>query len=753
MSKRFTIIHLSDAHIGNPKHNPDSITVLEPLIIDIKKIHEESEITPDLIVFSGDLAFGEINEMKLRKQYELAKDFLKEVYNSLGVSYGDIPILLVPGNHDIDRTKITRPQMDYRNKFTEDYVYKIMQDNSLDWKQIRSRQEEWFKFAQSIPKQQWYWDNNIFIQNAIVEHENWRIGIVGLNSSWASHEEEEKSSLWIGKYQYNTAFLKIKDADIKIAALHHPVEWLNEKENSWLRQRFEMEFNILFQGHEHSSWFTDLDNHLKIEAGACYAGSKELNCYSWTEIDLENFKGLIRLRKYNDYGKGGWEGFSIPGKTKEDGTAKVSNFLNKFRLVKSGPSSIIRCIDSFKGSANQEKNIRSNNLKANSGSKDDNDEKDIHMHHDKPSRKDVANKRGDDHMKSIIKRIVNVESVSHELFRLPDVPDEVKEAFAGGQLAEFYINTFNISNQSNLPIDKPKIEMKLSTKGKILGIKGENDINTGDFEVIREKHNQFIIIMDYLDVSLRSEDKFRLIVYTDHPIEMVNVKGHGKGWIAQYNGEIPAGDLNRSIADLNVFIAIEGPIGGGKSTLAKNLQTEWGTNILLEKTLVEKNVYMKKFYQSLNPEDAFPAEVNFLLNRYDNMKAIGEHNYTIIADYFFEKGQIFGKMNLGEKNDLLRIYNNAYYLLKNRVPKPDYIIYLKCSAEDAEILHGRIAKRQDLYDAEIPLEYLRSLCSEYDEFFDKYDEVHCETIDIAKYDTESWAVLSKIKNRIKEYFG
>ena len=77
MTEPFIILHLSDTHIGNPDYQWDSITVFDKLIEDLGNVSKEHSIEPNLIVFSGDLAFGELPTMKLEKQYELVDEFLE----------------------------------------------------------------------------------------------------------------------------------------------------------------------------------------------------------------------------------------------------------------------------------------------------------------------------------------------------------------------------------------------------------------------------------------------------------------------------------------------------------------------------------------------------------------------------------------------------------------------------------------------------------------------------------------------------
>jgi len=106
----------------------------------------------------------------------------------------------------------------------------MMYKKDVSWKRILERQQEWFTFVKSIPGQDWIkWDQDLYLATGIIQHQGRKIGIAGLNSSWASHEAKEKGALWIGKDQYETAYQAIKNADFKIAVAHHPVNGLIRK--------------------------------------------------------------------------------------------------------------------------------------------------------------------------------------------------------------------------------------------------------------------------------------------------------------------------------------------------------------------------------------------------------------------------------------------------------------------------------------------------------------------------------------------
>jgi predicted MPP superfamily phosphohydrolase len=325
MSDKFVILHLSDAHLGNPKCSLDSLNVFDPLLKDLREYSARQSLKPNLIVFSGDLAFGDIPQKSLKDQYADAKDYLLKIFSCFDAKYGELPLLIVPGNHDINQNLIGEGEKLLRPTLTQDKVSAMMMNKKdVSWKHILERQQEWFAFVKCIPDQDWNWNEELYMATGIIHHKDKQIGIAGLNSSWASHGQKEKGELWIGKNQYETAYQAIRAADLKIVVSHHPVEWLHEEDVAALGHKLEIQFQIFLHGHEHSSWFSASDGHLRCAAGACYNGSERKNGYSWLVIDTESSEIAIHLREYTNEGAGSWRANSIDGKTDTNGIATIS---------------------------------------------------------------------------------------------------------------------------------------------------------------------------------------------------------------------------------------------------------------------------------------------------------------------------------------------------------------------------------------------------------------------------------------------
>src|SRR4051794_15109536 len=102
MATPLLILHLSDAHIGNPKYQLDSTEVFDSLFEDLQKLRAKLGRPPDLIVFNGDLVFGQLPNFPIIQQFDSARAWLNRMYESVGSDAVASPTLFVPGNHDIN---------------------------------------------------------------------------------------------------------------------------------------------------------------------------------------------------------------------------------------------------------------------------------------------------------------------------------------------------------------------------------------------------------------------------------------------------------------------------------------------------------------------------------------------------------------------------------------------------------------------------------------------------------------------------
>ena len=210
-----------------------------------------------------------------------------------------------------------------------------------------------------------------------------------------------------------------------------------------------------------------------------------------------------------------------------------------------------------------------------------------------------------------------------------------------------------------------------------------------------------------------------------------------------------------SIFNKYPYIVVEGPIGSGKTTLAKMLADAFPVDYLSEKA--EANPFLPRFYQDAQ-RYSLPTQLFFLFQRANQIKDISQRDMfanPIVADFFLEKDPIFARLNLDDEEYAL--YHQIYHHLQLKSPRPDLVIYLQTPID---ALMERIEERNVSYEQEIPREYIERLANAYSEFFHNYDAspvliVNNEKLNILKNKAAFDLLLSRV-DQIKsqrEYFN
>lgn len=196
------------------------------------------------------------------------------------------------------------------------------------------------------------------------------------------------------------------------------------------------------------------------------------------------------------------------------------------------------------------------------------------------------------------------------------------------------------------------------------------------------------------------------------------------------------------------YIAIEGNIGAGKTSLAKIFSGIYNTDLVLEE--FADNTFLPQFYE--NPERfAFPLEMSFLAERYQQLKARQEsalkNNKVLISDYLFEKSMFFANVNL--KGNELELFRKFFDLINKNLRQPDLILYLNKSTEE---LQKNINKRGRVYEQKIPSEYLENISKQYQQHLNDYKDipvlyVESDNIDFIEDATDLRFLLDLIQNQ------
>jgi deoxyguanosine kinase len=175
-----------------------------------------------------------------------------------------------------------------------------------------------------------------------------------------------------------------------------------------------------------------------------------------------------------------------------------------------------------------------------------------------------------------------------------------------------------------------------------------------------------------------------------------------------------------------MYVAIEGVIGVGKTTLARLLQPAFDAEIILE--VFEENPFLSDFYGD-RERYAFQTQIFFLLSRYHQQRRtvheIVSTGRNVIADYTFAKDALFARINL--KGDELDMYHKVHEALAEKIEKPGLLVYLQATTDT---LMQRIALRDRPYERQMERAYINELNLAYEEFFSKpFDRTPVLTID------------------------
>ena len=195
------------------------------------------------------------------------------------------------------------------------------------------------------------------------------------------------------------------------------------------------------------------------------------------------------------------------------------------------------------------------------------------------------------------------------------------------------------------------------------------------------------------------------------------------------------------------FIAIEGAIGAGKTSLVNLLEQQYGARVILEEN--DSNPFIAKFYED-QETFSFQTQIFFLLSRYNQYMELAQRdlfNSVVVIDYLFQRDKIFAQLNLEDHE--YRLYEQIYNLISSKAPKPDLVIFLQASTE---VLLERVSKRGREYESFMDPDYLDSVNKAFNNFFFYYSDTPLLVINTNEIDfVEKKCDLEELINKVNSH--
>lgn len=313
-------LHLSDIHYC-PELMGWAMRPLEELIEDLRQVSKTHRISPDFLFLTGDLAFGEIPESQIAKQYEAFGAYLDKVREAFPCTIPKSHVFVVPGNHDVNRRKINRGnELEVTEWLKNDEARTLNQIDDLLRKggenlgRFIRRLDEYRNFLdayglnhllKSFPEQLTY--GLTYLVRDI------SVGIAGLNTAWLAGEEHDEGRLFISRWQLETVSREVKDCRLRIALSHHPPRWLSPFERDHIEERIQRLFHFHLHGHEHRLAPNVNNSHASIASSAAFKSTNSDHGYNFTIVPTDGSTPMLLARRYSDKNGGGWVAEPKPG--------------------------------------------------------------------------------------------------------------------------------------------------------------------------------------------------------------------------------------------------------------------------------------------------------------------------------------------------------------------------------------------------------------------------------------------------------
>ncbi|MCK9442408.1 MAG: metallophosphoesterase, partial [Methanothrix sp.] len=362
-------LHLSDWHQGGSEF--DRQVVQKALL---KDIQERVKINPELqkidfVIFSGDVAFSGKAE-----EYQVAKEqFFQPLLDACGLSPKQL--FIVPGNHDLDRNEFEL----LPRELTKPLASEAEVQDWLTDDRRRARLLEPFRAFTAFVREYTGQTQPDYADVRKMQIGDKEIALLGLNSAWMCGRNNakigDKGFVIVGEPQIHSILDEISGADLKIAVLHHPFDWLKEYDCNRIETRLRQGSDFILRGHQHKPRVEIMSGTsgdcVIIPAGASYdrrmaENPSYANSYNFVHLDFDTGRGTVFLRRWSDPRDkwledidscdGGKCEFNISGSTSSDG----SNFEKASQSIKIIPHQIPPPPRDFKGREEEIKDILSN---------------------------------------------------------------------------------------------------------------------------------------------------------------------------------------------------------------------------------------------------------------------------------------------------------------------------------------------------------------------------------------------------------
>ncbi|MEM6455109.1 MAG: SUMF1/EgtB/PvdO family nonheme iron enzyme, partial [Acidobacteriota bacterium] len=301
MNRTITLLHLSDLH-ARADTAWDAERVTREFVADLRRLANDDGLRPDLVLFTGDLAWDGTTA-----DFERGWTVLRAIQRAYRPSLTNDALFLVPGNHDVDRNEVGALARRWQANTNRDEVEETIRAGGKDWRDLTTRLDAYRAFLDRHALTHLQTHASRAIWHARRNVRGCTIGLAGFNTAWSCGQDGERGKLWMGaRWQHATLSAGVRDAEVRIALLHHPTSWLHEHEEPDLDRALVNDFHLTLHGHEHRHRVTPTqDGHATLAAGACYQGSQQPNGYSVIELDRAAKEVRVHLRAYDAAG-GGW---------------------------------------------------------------------------------------------------------------------------------------------------------------------------------------------------------------------------------------------------------------------------------------------------------------------------------------------------------------------------------------------------------------------------------------------------------------